>query len=255
MAEEKEMGVYIFCGIQTEDDSNFGTVEVEGEERDTYLVRYKDAAFVAATVPMKIYSPNQENLMMHQSLVAKVMEENESVIPVSFGNVFKSKEDVKILLEKLYPQFEKLFPEIKGKFELGLKVIGKQEYLESTVKSNANIQSMSKNVQGKSKDAGYFDRMKLGEATQKIIESLRKEIETDIYKPLEKLSTAGRVNDPQGEKVLLNAAFLVDRNQDEKFDTKVNELHEKYKDKVDFKYTGPWPAYNFVNIRLNIEGS
>lgn len=74
MAEEKETGVYVFCGIHTEDDNNFGTVEVEGEERETYLIRYKDAAFVAATVPMKIYSPNQENLMMHQSLVAKVME-------------------------------------------------------------------------------------------------------------------------------------------------------------------------------------
>lgn len=255
MAEEKETGVYVFCGIHTEDENDFGTVEVEGEKRETYLIRYKDAAFVAATVPMKIYSPNQENLMMHQSLVAKVMEKNDSVIPVSFGNVFKTKEDVKVLLEKLYPQFEKLFPEIKGKFELGLKVIGKQDYLESTVKGNESIKSMSKNVQGKSKDAAYFDRMKLGEATQKIIENLRKDIETDIYKPLENISTAGRINDPQGEKVLLNAAFLVDREHDEKFDAKVNELYEKYQDKVDFKYTGPWPAYNFVNIRLNIEGA
>ena len=55
--------------------------------------------------------------------------------------------------------------------------------------------------------------------------------------------------------MLLNAAFLVDEENDQAFDDLVNKLYEKWEDKVEFKYTGPWAAYNFVNIRLNIEGS
>lgn len=252
--EQKEDGIYIFCGTQANQNDNFGSVNIEGEEIDTYVITYKDAAIVAATVPMKIYSPNKENLTMHQSVVSRVMQEKDVVIPISFGNVFKSKKDVAVLLEKLYPQFQTLFPEISGKFELGLKVIAKQEYLESVVKSSDELQKLSKEVKSKSKDAGYFDRMKLGEKTQIVFNNIMTEIENEIYSPLSEISTASKINEIQGEKMLLNAAFLVDHRKDEEFDRMVNKLYNNWNDKVEFKYTGPWAAYNFVNIRLNIEG-
>jgi hypothetical protein len=54
--------------------------------------------------------------------------------------------------------------------------------------------------------------------------------------------------------MVLNAAFLIQREMEENFDTKVNELYEKFEDKLEFKYTGPWPPYNFVNIKLEIRG-
>lgn len=129
MSETNETGIYIFSAIQTDKDEEFGAVEVEGTKAETFLIRYKDAAMVAAEVPMKIYHPNRQNLLMHQNAVAAIMDKNDTVIPISFGNVFKSKEDVKVLLENLYPQFEKLFPAIKGKIEVGLKVIGKKNGL------------------------------------------------------------------------------------------------------------------------------
>lgn len=254
MAQE-ETGIYIFCGTQTDQNDDFGTVEVEGENRELFTIRYKDAAIVAAEVPMKIYAPKKDNLMMHQNVVATVMKEKDAVIPISFGNVFKSKDDVKALLEKLYPQFETLFPEIKGKFELGLKVIGKQEWLESVVNDDPKLQEMAKSVRSKSEDAGYYERIQLGSATQDVFKQLSNKIEVDIYEPLAELSTSAKSNEPQSEKMLLNAAFLVDEKNDQAFDDLVNKLYEKWEDKVEFKYTGPWAAYNFVNIRLNIEGS
>lgn len=80
-------------------------------------------------------------------------------------------------------------------------------------------------------------------------------MEKEIYLPLLGLTAAGKQNDTIPGKVFLNAAFLIDRNSEAEFDERVNEIYEVWKDKVDFKYTGPWPAYNFVNIRLRIEGS
>jgi hypothetical protein len=52
--------------------------------------------------------------------------------------------------------------------------------------------------------------------------------------------------------MIMNAAFLVTREQETAFDSKVKEIGVRY-DKLDFKYTGPWPPYNFVNIRLKLE--
>ena len=54
--------------------------------------------------------------------------------------------------------------------------------------------------------------------------------------------------------MLLNAAFLIDKDQEAEFDQLVNDLYETCSEKVEFQYSGPWPAYNFINIRLKMEG-
>lgn len=253
MSQSSHKGIYIFCGIQTGSDDRFGDVTLEGERRETFTIHYKDAAVVAAEVPMKIYHPNKENLMMHQNVISSVMKQNDTVIPISFGNVFKTEKDVEVLLKNLYPQFGKLFPEIKGKIELGLKVIGKKEWLESEINKNPKVEKMSEKVRGKSESAGFYERIQLGGMAQQFFTAIQDDIQADIFAPLETAAEAAKRNDPTSEKMLLNAAFLVDGNQEERFDRKVNEAHEKWKDKVDFKYTGPWPAYNFINIRLKVE--
>jgi hypothetical protein len=53
--------------------------------------------------------------------------------------------------------------------------------------------------------------------------------------------------------MILNAAFLVERDRDKAFDEKVKEISRKYEELLTFKYTGPWPPYNFVNIKLKLE--
>jgi hypothetical protein len=52
--------------------------------------------------------------------------------------------------------------------------------------------------------------------------------------------------------MIMNAAFLVARTLEEAFDARVKDIGQRY-DKLTFKYTGPWPPYNFVNIRLKLE--
>ncbi|MBN8194066.1 GvpL/GvpF family gas vesicle protein [Bacillus sp. NTK074B] len=250
---QEEMGIYLFCAIQTNEDDQFGSIEIEGEERETFTIKHKDAAMVAAEVPMKIYHPKKQNLLMHQDAVSRVMEQKDTVIPISFGNVFKTRDDVEALLENLYPQFETLFPAIKGKIELGLKVIGKKEWLEAMVKDNPQVEKMATAVKGKSESAAYYDRIQLGGMAQKLFASLQSEMKEEVYAPLEEAAVSAKANEPSSEKMLLNASFLIERDQEELFDQKVNEAHEKWKDKVEFNYSGPWPAYNFVNIRLKVE--
>jgi len=53
--------------------------------------------------------------------------------------------------------------------------------------------------------------------------------------------------------MIMNAAFLVERSASERFDEKVRELSHRHEGLLTFKYTGPWPPYNFVNIKLKLE--
>ncbi|MGG1576127.1 GvpL/GvpF family gas vesicle protein, partial [Fictibacillus sp. NRS-1165] len=151
------------------------------------------------------------------------------------------------------PQFNKLFPEIKGKIELGLKVIGKKEWLENEINKSPEVEKMKQTVQGKSDNAGFYDRIKLGGMANQFFASLQEDIKSEIFEPLKEVAAASVANEPIGETMLLNAAFLIDRSQEELFDQKINEAFEKWDGKVEFKYSGPWPAYNFINIKLKVE--
>ena len=74
----------------------------------------------------------------------------------------------------------------------------------------------------------------------------------EIFDALRDVSVASRANKPIGDKMIMNAAFLVARDKESAFDTKIKAIGIRY-DKLTFKYTGPWPPYNFVNIRLKLE--
>ena len=75
---------------------------------------------------------------------------------------------------------------------------------------------------------------------------------SEIFDRLRDVSVAARANKPIGDRMILNAAFLVSRDSEDAFDARVKALGATH-DKLTFKYTGPWPPYNFVNIRLKLE--
>ena len=250
---EEEQGVYLFGIVRSEDKESFGSCTFDGEESETTTINFKDAAAVVAPVSKRILKPNRLNLTAHQGIISEMMRRSFVVVPVSFGNVFRSKEDIAVFLEKLYPELQGIFPEVDGKIEVGLKVTAKQEWLDEVTGQNEQLKAQKRRVESKTKAAGYFDRMKLGEMAENLVKEWRETVEKDIHETLQKHAVSAKANTPAGEKMLLNGAYLIEKNREESFDAVVNDLHEKWKDKVDFQYTGPWPAYNFINMKLKVE--
>jgi hypothetical protein len=53
--------------------------------------------------------------------------------------------------------------------------------------------------------------------------------------------------------MVLNAAFLLSRANGPAMDEAVKRLDEEFRDRLMFKYVGPVPPYNFVNIVVNLK--
>jgi hypothetical protein len=102
------------------------------------------------------------------------------------------------------------------------------------------------------KGSTYFARMQYGRLLDAALQARSERYVNEIVDQLRDVSVAYRANKPIGDKMIMNAAFLVSREQESDFDARVKNLGAKY-DKLTFRYTGPWPPYNFVNIRLKLE--
>jgi hypothetical protein len=97
--------------------------------------------------------------------------------------------------------------------------------------------------------------MQLGRMQEQALADKSDAYVRDVYEHLREAAIASRSNKPIGDKMILNAAFLVERDKATIFDQKVQEIALRYEGKLSFRYTGPWPPWNFVTIRLQLERS
>src|SRR4051812_17530296 len=245
-------GKYVYCIIRNDRSREFGEIGIGSASR-VYTVSHKDLAAVVSDTPIVIYDPTRENVLAHEFVNETVMREF-TVIPMSFGTVFRSEDDVSELLRSTYQAFSDVLDKMKDKIEFGLKVLwDREKVVANTERENDEIRRLKDEISRHTASSTYFARMQLGRLIESALEDMGTRYVADIHDQLRTVAVASRSNKPIGDRMILNAAFLVDRAQEQSFDDRVKETSRKYEDLLTFKYSGPWPPYNFVNIKLKLE--
>ena len=245
-------GKYVYCVVRLETPRDFGEIGIGGSKR-VYTVHHRDLAAVVSDTPIVIYDPTRENVLAHEFVNETVMREF-TVIPMSFGTVFRSDEDVLELLRSTYQAFTDVLDKMQDKIEFGLKVLWDREKVIARIETEQEeIRALKEEISRNAASSTYFARMQLGRLLEGALEEWGHRYVNDIHEQLKPVAVASRSNKPIGDRMILNAAFLVERAQEKSFDDRVKEVSRKYEDLLTFKYTGPWPPYNFVNIKLKLE--
>src|SRR5688572_20032190 len=125
-----EGGKYVYCIIRLDRPRDFGEIGIGGSKR-VYTVHYRDLAAVVSDTPIVIYDPTRENVLAHEFVNETVMREF-TVIPMSFGTVFRSEDDVSELLRSTYQAFSDVLVKMQDKIEFGLKVLWDRDKVVSS---------------------------------------------------------------------------------------------------------------------------
>ena len=244
-------GKYVYCIIESSDPLRFGPIGVGADPSDVYTVHYRNLAAVVSDAPLEVLDSTRENVLAHERVNETVMHEH-TVIPMSFGTIFKTREDIVELLRSAAEAFGDVLNKMQNKLEFGLKVLWDRDQAVREVENeDEDISRLKKEISGQ-KGPTYFARMQYGRLIDSALQSRSERYVADILEQLRDVSVASRINKPIGDKMIMNAAFLIARDQESAFDAKVKQIATRF-DKLTFKYTGPWPPYNFVNIRLKLE--
>jgi hypothetical protein len=244
-------GKYVYCIVQATEPLKFGNVGLGAEPAEVHTVHYKDIAAVVSDTPIEVPDATRENVLAHERVNENVMR-THTVIPMSFGTVFKTPQDIVELLRGAYDAFTDVLNKMEDKLEFGLKLLWDRDVAIREVEKEDEEVRRLKNEIASQKGSTYFARMQYGRLLDSALQSRSERYVNEIVELLRDVSVAYRANKPIGDKMIMNAAFLVSREQETDFDARVKSLGAKY-DKLTFRYTGPWPPYNFVNIRLKLE--
>jgi hypothetical protein len=244
-------GKYVYCVIESERPQRFGPLGLGAEPSEVTTVHFRDLAAVVSDTPREVIDATRENILAHERVNEAVMR-SHTVIPMSFGTVFKTREDIVELLRAAYEAFTDVLQKMRDKLEFGLKILWDRDQIVREIeRDDENVRRLKDEISSQS-GSTYFARMQYGRMVDTALEATAERYVSAILEELRPVSTASRSNKPIGEKMIMNAAFLVTREQENAFDSRVKELGARY-DTLTLKYTGPWPPYNFVNIRPKLE--
>jgi hypothetical protein len=248
-----ESGRYVYGIVYARERVTFGKSGIGGTGELVYTVNYHEIAAVVSNTSVYIFDPTRENALAHEHVIETVMK-NFTIIPMSFGTVFRTDDDIREVLKSIYPSLQDVLHQMAGKLEFGLKVNWDRDPIIEDIKhADEEIRQFHQEIVRKHLQSTYLARMQLGRMIDKALAERSISYVREIYETLRSVCVASRDNQPIGDKMIMNAAFLVERDREAEFDNAVNEIARKYGRWLKFKYTGPWPPYNFVNIRLKLE--
>jgi hypothetical protein len=244
-------GRYVYCIIRASQPLRFGAIGMDEQSPEVYTINYRDMAAVVSEVSLAPLDSTRENVLAHERVNETVMREH-TVIPMSFGTIFKTRDDIGELLRSAYEAFADVLAKMQDKLEFGLKVLwDRDEIVKAIEQEDEDIHRLKTEISSQ-KGSTYFARMQYGRLIDAALQQRSERYVGEFLQRLRDVSVASRVNKAIGDKMIMNAAFLVQREQEPAFDRRIKDIASNY-DKLTFKYTGPWPPYNFVNIRLKLE--
>ncbi len=245
---EKE-GKYIYCIIETSQEYNFGPIGLGKRGSDVLTVGYDDLSMVVSSCPISKIAANKENMLAHQMVTERVMAEFDSVLPVRFGTIASSAEEVRNLLDRRCREFKTALRDMDHKIELGIKGVWKNMDLifDDIVQENVEIKKL-KAVLAKKKSNDIEAKTLLGKMVKKALDAKKAEKAEEILARLRRTSYEYKLNNTIGDSMFINGAFLVGKGKEKEFDNIMEDLGEEYKTSIKFMYAGPLPVFNFVNI-------
>ena len=132
---------------------------------------------------------------------------------------------------------------------LEVKVFWDEEQLfAEIVQENEDVRELRDTVAMLPDDVAAAEKISLGQLTGAEIE-LKSVWEAEgVLDVLEQHSVELLVSPNLSDTMLLNAAFLVEREREAEFDNVVAALAEAHAGRLIFNYVGPLPPYSFINL-------
>ena len=247
-------GIYIYGIIAATQRREFGPLGI-GQRGDTvYTLHYQDLAAIVSRSPIVKYAVTRENSLAHARVVEKAMEDG-TVLPVRFCTIAENEEMIieKVLINR-YQELMDLLQGMAGKIELGVRArwTDLDAIFAEIVEENTAIKLLKEALlHEKNEQREYAGKVKIGQLVQNALKEKRNRETTELLETLKPLSLACKENQIYGDMNLVNAAFLISKEQESAFDSKMQELEKVYGERKKLKYVGPVAPYNFVEIIVN----
>jgi hypothetical protein len=175
--------------------------------------------------------------------------EHATVLPVRFGTVMESEDEVRgRLLEPNEDRLTELLGTMDGLIQLNVKgQYDEDSLLREILREVPALARMRERAQ---RSGAFGDQIALGQQVEREIEQRRLADAAAVREALEGLAVATR-QEPVNHPDAFNIAFLVSRTSTDAFGKGVSSLRDALGERIEIRYVGPVPPFSFAETELD----
>jgi hypothetical protein len=244
---KQKQGVYLYGIIPAQ----LGLIpDCEGVANlKVYAVPVGGVSVLASYLSYEQDDLNIEDAVKHVKVLENVMKQS-AVIPIRFGTVTESLEELKKLVMAQSNLLKKELQRIEGKYEVGVKAYWKKEAVLNELKHR--FKDHSSLIARARLDPQAA--LELGQRVEAVVNEYREIMENSVHPYLSGAATENTTGEMMSPEMVYSGSFLVNAAQDETLKQRVEKTALKYPETMEFHYTTWLPPYNFVKINLSWRG-
>jgi hypothetical protein len=207
---------------------------------------------LVSDIPPGPVAQTRRNMIAHTAVLERVMA-HATILPVRFGTVAPDVAALADCLGANTADLRKAMAEIDGRVELGVKASWRPDVVfAEIVASDADLARMRDRLRSRPASETYYERVELGRRVEAALTTRRVTEAAEILAGLTPLAEREVELRTLEQDMILNRAFLVHREKEALFDERMQHIAERWAARVEFRYIGPVPPYNFVRVQAGV---
>ncbi|WP_214367104.1 GvpL/GvpF family gas vesicle protein [Pseudonocardia sp. H11422] len=236
---------YIY-GLIRSDAAVPGDLVGLGPSGEVEMISHGDLAALVSDVPTDRPLGTRDDLFAHERVVDTVVA-STTVLPMRFPAVVERDAVVDELLVPHHDHLVAVLDDLAGRVQYTVKGRYEQDVvLREVLADDPEIRELQQRVRALPEDASYYDRVRLGKLLVEELEARRDEEGAVLVERLGPEAVAVVAHTPTAPEDVVNAAFLVDRAHQQRFEDAVEKLGAELAGRVRLRLLGPLAPYDFV---------
>ncbi len=204
----------------------------------------------------------ESRVVEHVNVISKIME-NGSVIPFKFGTIYNTEVSLNKFCTDYSSSIKENFHYINGKEEWAVKIYCDRKILSEQIDEiSRDAADLEEQIMASSPGKAYLLKRKKTDLVDNEMNRICKDHGQSYFDNFKNISESTSLNNllpkeitGRPDTMILNAAFLVNRNKADLFKNQVDSI-KKRSGETGFmiETTGPWPPFSFVSIKEKANG-
>jgi hypothetical protein len=245
---------YVYGIIPTSESLTFSASGFPPKPEQVYTVVYRGLGCVVSNYLGEDFaSLGRESLvrclMAHQVVVERVMK-GYPILPVKFGTLVDGDSKVQRLIEQGHRQFARALTVLDGKAEMEVVATWDLKRVLEEIGREEEIIRMKQAVADRPPAEVLEQQIRAGRIVKELLDRRRDEYRQRMVEFLRAMALDVQPNALVVDEMVMNVAFLIQREREAEFDKRVGELDRLFDDRISFRVIGPLPPYSFSTVEL-----
>ena len=215
------------------------------------VITFADIAAVVSQHPVQRLMPARSNVEPHHRVVRQVSGER-TLVPAAFGHVGDSDADILAVLRANHRDIRAEIDRLAQKCEMGIKVSWNVDNIFNfMVRTNRELRQFRDRV-FRGREPSMNDKLQVGATFEATLAHERERLTALVLGAVKPVIRDVFHTPPRQEKTACELALLIDRARMAEFEEALRHMATLFDANFTIEYTGPWPPYSFVHLRLQL---